>query len=438
VSALFDDDPRSWNMPGCDHNDIIRRASIGGFPLFHTDTAAGLDPVDRRNALDDYVSQMFSGDIYQSGRDSERIVRLFRWITARSGAQRNYKQFADDLEMHRDTLGNYLGALFDVHLVEQVPGYRPSLDTRETERERLFVADPAFVAAMLPDEHEDLRRNTDGFSSLLETFVATELIRLLTWSSTSAALFHWREGHDREVDLVLERRDGALIGIEVKAARSAQASHLTGLRAFRQRYGKRFVRGLVVHSGDRVVRFEDDLWAVPFSALWSIGAPMVPSPGRPESIVDRFRERVAGIRSVQATAVEAVQARSARMDAIYAEVLGWFENFKTELETTHVSVLVHASVPQKWTSNLPPQPVDRTWNRSVGLRITADLGKMVDVVTVNGDQSGDGMVTWSVTRHDAIDHKTVPADADHLTVVSSLLLPFVDQLPTIVSSLRRT
>jgi uncharacterized protein len=436
VSALFDDDPRTWNMPGCDHDDIIRRAAIGGFPIFHKSDAHGLDGVDRRNALDDYVSQLFSGDIYQSGRDSERIVRLFRWITARSGAQRNYKQFADDLEMHRDTLGNYLGALFDVHLVEQVPGYRPSLDTRETERERLFVADPAFVAAMLPEEHEALRRNTDGFSSLLETFVATELIRLLTWSSTSAALFHWREGHDREVDLVLERRDGALIGIEVKAARSAQASHLTGLRAFRQRYGKRFVRGLVVHSGDRVVRFEDDLWAVPFSALWSIGAPLFGPTGSPESIVDRFRERVAGIRSLEATALETVHARSGRMDAVYAQVLGWFESFKAGLETAHVSVLVDAGVSQQWTSSLPPKPLDQTWNRSVGLRAGPGRGDMSDLLTVRGYQQGDGMVTWSVTRGGTVANETVSAEADHLAVVSSLLVPFVEELPAMVASFR--
>jgi Domain of unknown function (DUF4143) len=285
---------------------------------------------------------------------------------------------------------------------------------------------------MLPDEHDALRRNTDGFSSLLETFVATEMIRLLTWSSTSAALFHWREGHDREVDLVLERRDGALIGIEVKAARSAQASHLTGLRAFRQRYGKRFVRGLVVHSGDRVVRFEDDLWAVPFSALWSIGARVLDPTSRPESIVERFRERVAGIRSVEATAVEAVHARSARLDAVYAELLGWFENFKAELETAQVTVLV-GGVAQQWTSNLPPKPNDQTWNRSLVLRVGNGPGNLSDVLTVRGYQRGDGNVTWSVSPGGA---ETVSADADHLSVVSSLLLAFVEELPAIVASHR--
>lgn len=157
-----------------------------------------------------------------------------------SGSTRNYQLFANEMEMHRNTLSDYLGALSDVHLLEQVPGYRPGLDKRETDKERVFVADPAFVAAMLPTDANALMRNTDAFSALLETFVATEVIRLLTWSSVSAKLFHWRDSNTNEVDLVLERRDGSLIGIEVKAARVAKADHLAGLRELYKRYPSRF------------------------------------------------------------------------------------------------------------------------------------------------------------------------------------------------------
>lgn len=93
---------------------------------------------------------------------------------------------------------------------------------------------------MLPTDANALMRNTDAFSALLETFVATEVIRLLTWSSVSAKLFHWRDSNTNEVDLVLERRDGSLIGIEVKAARVAKADHLAGLRELYKRYPSRF------------------------------------------------------------------------------------------------------------------------------------------------------------------------------------------------------
>lgn len=136
------------------------------------------------------------------------------------------------------------------------------------------MSDPSFVAAALPVDPTLLMQNSDAFSRLLETFVATELVRVLGWSTTSAQLFHWRENDRHEVDLVIERRDGSLIGIEVKAARSATEAHTSGLRRFRERYPSRFVRGFVLHSGDTTTRFDDEIWALPFSALWTIGSPV--------------------------------------------------------------------------------------------------------------------------------------------------------------------
>ncbi len=269
VTSLFDDDPRTWSIPGCDHREVIRRAAAGGFP-----TMRSLDPIDRTAELDAYVPDLFSGNVYTTRRDVERLVRFFRWLTARSGSARNVRHFAEATELANDTVHAYLEELAEVHLIETVRGFRRSHDRRETERERIFVADPSFVAAALPSDPTLLMNNNDAFGRLLETFVATELIRLLSWSATSAQLFHWRENDRHEVDLIIERRDGSLIGIEVKASRSASEAHTSGLRRFRDRYSARFTRGFVLHSGDHATRFDDDLWALPFSALWSVGSPV--------------------------------------------------------------------------------------------------------------------------------------------------------------------
>lgn len=233
-----------------------------------------LDPIDRTAELDAYVPDLFSGNIYTTRRDVERLVRFFRWLVGRSGSVRNVRHFAEATELAQDTVHAYLDELSEVHLVESIRGFRPGQDHRETERERIFVADPSFIAAALPEIPELLMQNNDAFGRLLETFVTTELIRILSWSATSAQLFHWRENDRHEVELVIERRDGSLIGIEIKAARSPTEAHTSGLRRFRDLYQKRFVRGYVLHSGDTTTRFDDDIWALPFSALWTIGSPV--------------------------------------------------------------------------------------------------------------------------------------------------------------------
>lgn len=433
VHALFEDDPRQWIVPPCDHEDIIRRSSVGGFPLFRGPLSE--DARARAKALDGYLAQLFSGDIYQTGRNADRILRTFRWIRARSGAIRNFKQFADALELHRNTLGEYLNALHDVHLLEEVPAYRPSLDKRETDKERLFVADPALVAAVLPAAPEELRRNTDGFSTLLETFTATEIIRLLTWSATSARLYHWRESDTNEVDLVLERGDGMLVGIEVKASRTADPQMFHGLRRLRDRYPRRFGRGYVIHSGDRVTRQEDDLWALPFSALWSIGADVGSTPPVP-SVVERFRAQVAAIRSDDATLLALVAQRADELDRQLDTVVGWFEEFKKELEQANLQATVETAAGTRWSQSAPPKVEQETWRRYVRLNASGP-NNVGWSITVSGSQLGDGTVLWTLQPADgAASIQETAAEGNHLEIIGRLLTKEIERLPEVIARLR--
>lgn len=104
---------------------------------------------------------------------------------------------------------------------------------------------------------------------LLETFVAGELARQLSWADTGARLHHFRDRSGIEVDLVLERPDGRVAGIEVKAAASVADDDLRGLRLLRDRLGSEFATGVVLHCGERTDSFGDRLLALPITALWA-------------------------------------------------------------------------------------------------------------------------------------------------------------------------
>lgn len=57
-----------------------------------------------------------------------------------------------------------------------------------------------------------------------ETFAATELLGQAQWQTEPVRLHHYRDEEKREVDLVLERRDGAVVGADVKASASGTRS----------------------------------------------------------------------------------------------------------------------------------------------------------------------------------------------------------------------
>ncbi len=70
---------------------------------------------------------------------------------------------------------------------------------------------------------------------------------------------------------MLERPDGSVAGVEVKAAASVTAKDFVGLKALQAELGQRFARGVVLYLGDSAVPFGEKLWALPVTALWGAG-----------------------------------------------------------------------------------------------------------------------------------------------------------------------
>jgi hypothetical protein len=67
---------------------------------------------------------------------------------------------------------------------------------------------------------------------------------------------------------VLERRDGWVVGIEIKSSASASSRHFRGLRRLRDDLGDRFKADVLFYTGPSIVPFGDRLAAVPLSGLW--------------------------------------------------------------------------------------------------------------------------------------------------------------------------
>jgi len=94
------------------------------------------------------------------------------------------------------------------------------------------------------------------------------------WLTTPASsdheitIHHYRDKDQYEVDLVLEREDGAIVGIEVKAAATVTEQDFRGLHRLAAACGSRLKLGLVLYDGELTVPFGKGLFAAPISALW--------------------------------------------------------------------------------------------------------------------------------------------------------------------------
>ena len=103
---------------------------------------------------------------------------------------------------------------------------------------------------------------------LVENFVWAELLKQATWSSLQVELYHFRTTSNKEVDLVIEDRKGRVVGIEIKQSNTVWPEDFRGLKFLKQELGDRFVRGVVLYLGDKIVPHSEKLTALPLSALW--------------------------------------------------------------------------------------------------------------------------------------------------------------------------
>lgn len=82
------------------------------------------------------------------------------------------------------------------------------------------------------------------------------------------SLCHFRSHAGREVDLVLESRDGSVCGVEMKFGATVRSEDFGVLRYLREVTGSKFRGRYVIYTGDYVVSPAPDLHALPVSALW--------------------------------------------------------------------------------------------------------------------------------------------------------------------------
>jgi len=98
--------------------------------------------------------------------------------------------------------------------------------------------------------------------------VFAEVLKLMDASDLRLTPYHFRDQQMHEVDIVLERDDGTIVGIEVKASATVKSSDFAGLWTLAEACKDRFAYGVVLYDSTDFVPFGDRLAAAPLSALW--------------------------------------------------------------------------------------------------------------------------------------------------------------------------
>ena len=250
---------------------VFARVVRGGFP-----EAVVAPPRARARWFRAYVETVTRRDIPDlvNVRRARALPQLARLLAAYTATRARVTELASASQIPRTTLDAYLDLLEVVFLVFRLPAWSSNLTARSVRTPVLHFVD-AGVAAHLTGADASMLADPQARMAgpLLESFVVSEIARQATWSVTSVQLFHYRDRYKHEVDLVLERNDGRIVAIEVKAGRSVGKNDLRSLRMLRDKLGPRFHRGVVFGTFERARPLGDRLTALPLPAIWQLCHP---------------------------------------------------------------------------------------------------------------------------------------------------------------------
>jgi len=174
-----------------------------------------------------------------------------------------------DIGLNSVTSKSYRDILHAMFLTFDVQPWYRNIGKRLVKSPKGYLGDTLLLCHLLDWNLDDLReRKPDLYGHVVENFVATELMKLLSFSDLRAHLLHFRTSDNKEVDFVLERPDGRLAAIEVKSSDSVSSRDFKGMKALQDIAGDDFTGGIVLYAGKGVVPFGEKLLAVPINALW--------------------------------------------------------------------------------------------------------------------------------------------------------------------------
>lgn len=253
--------------------EYVDRVLRGGFPLAVVRKAGS----HRDRWFDDYISLVIERDVAELSRiqQREKMPQLVARLAGQTAQILSPSRLAEASGIERSTTEHYVRLLEAAFVIYRLPAWGTTLRARAASKPKVHMVDTGVAGRMLRITADRLAaahpQAMSELGHLLETFCVGEILKQVSWMEIPAQPGHWRTHDGDEVDLVLERDDGSVACVEVKAGERVSEKDFRGMRKLRDALGDRFLGGVVLHLGRYAYTADDRLHALPVDRLWRAG-----------------------------------------------------------------------------------------------------------------------------------------------------------------------
>lgn len=202
---------------------------------------------------------------------------LRRWLAAYAAASSTSASYTSVLDAAtqgesakpaKSTTTAHRELLSRIWMLDPVPAWLPhgAEFSRLKTAPKHQLADPALAAGALNHTAETLQQPRAGSAELLESLATLTIRASAQAQEASVGHLRTRDG-GQEVDLIVERYDGTVVGFEVKLAASVTDSDVRHLHWLADQLGDRLADRVILTTGRDAYRRRDGVAVVPLALL---------------------------------------------------------------------------------------------------------------------------------------------------------------------------
>lgn len=246
---------------------LYKKIVTGGYPSVQEKSTE-----DQEQWFHDYIATTLQKDVLDLAgiEHIKDIPQLLSLCASRAGSLVNISELSRDARLSTTTVNRYITMLEILFIIIMQQAWSNNLAKRVIKAPKSYLIDTGLLCwlrIMTPERMLQGLEHEKGH--IIENFVVNELMKQITWNQTRTKLYHFRSTANHEVDIILERIDRKIIGIEIKSNQHVSIKDCKGLQYLKNSTPDLWHRGIILYGGDITIPLTDDIIALPISALWA-------------------------------------------------------------------------------------------------------------------------------------------------------------------------
>ena len=228
----------------------------GGYPEIQDKSVRGKQ-VWFKSYMEGRLYKDFESLYAARGDYHSKLQALAPYLAGLSGNLLKYSNVANDLELNDKLVKNYIEILELMFIIRRLPAWLKNRAKRmATRMPKMHFVDTGLACHLLGLRNEEQLLQSQHYGGLLENLVYMECCKQASWAREDVNLYHFRNNRRREVDIILERNNARIVGIEIKASTSVKPLDFKGLAMLAEFAGKQFERGVLFYTGQEILPFQ--------------------------------------------------------------------------------------------------------------------------------------------------------------------------------------